>query len=1338
MATKFGEGYYEIYPKINRAAVNAARAAITKGLGDEFARTQAKMRNEDDATTRSRLNNEEKVRRTHSRNTTGMGREETALGRLRSDLNKRLQKEAKDNEGAFHRLATQFRTIGTIIRGLSVGGVVLGAFNGIRIALGGIAAAIPAINAGLVATPSLLASVGAEALILKIAFHGVGSAISDAFNPKKQKQYNEELKKLAPAARSFVQEIAKLGHMRLPNLQQTFFSQGGVQKTGRQLAPLVRGLAPGANRVAAASGGLLGGIGASLTGNKGLAAFNQVLRSLALTLKAVTPGFKHFTDGLLELIGHVSALGTGKLGKSFSDWLTKIGKFLSQIDVAKAFAKGKDALHGLLSVGSDLFDIIKKIFNALNTKDAFGSFTAIIHSIRQFVDSGAGQKFLSQLGSALSIVSSLASSLTGSFLKLLSSAFAQLYPSIKPLADVISKIGKDLVPLGPVIGAIGARFAEIATNVGNVLEPAIKAVVGFLVDHKSDVVDAAVAIGGIMLAFKAVGVITKFASAIKGLMLGYRLLTGAVLASNAAEEANPIGLIIIAVAALAFAIYELVKHWKTVWGVIKQVSLDVWHAIHDNVVAPIVNFFTKTIPHAFNTALDWVKKNWPLIVGFLVNPIGTAIYLIISKVTPLRNFFTKTVPSWFLKLRDWIVYAYNLIVNWTHERWSKIINFFTGTVKNFFIKTIPGWFLKLRDWVLYAYNLIVNWTHSKWSSVINFFTGTVKNFFTKTIPGWFLKFRDWVVYAYNAVKDKTVGFINNTIIGNFNKLKNFFTKTVPGWLNTFKTLAVNAIKNAANGIWTAWTKVANFLWTPVSFVVKTVYDNGLRKFWNATVGKIPGIGKKLSMPYVSMPAKAPFRTGGHVRGPGGPESDQIDARLSNNEYVIKASKVKKYGVRFFDSLNYGPDHTGDGSSPRGFNLFNVGYKGGGAVASIPDRVSATLGWLKSIANRVPYVLGANGPNAFDCSSLVGNVWARLTNNPINRRYFVTGTENAWAAHHGFSKGADPSGFTIGTNGEHTTGILAGHRFEAAHTGTKMRFDDGAMAATKFPSVWHMTGLTGLGGGIGYDPIIDKVLKGGLKGILGPAGYLGQVWKDIKKIPHPGVDKDAANLPKEAASGAANLVGHNLFSLADKAKKLALKAMQNLGKSFGNLINNKSLTSTVGTALAAAGAPSTWMGDVLKIIRGESGGNANAQNNSDINAQRGDPSQGLMQLTHSNFEHYRSKKLPNDPFNPLANVYAGIKYIQSRYGDIKYTPWISGKGRYYGSGGLVPTLFDSGGYLPPKSMTLAANNTSNWERVGGGMPSKIVLDLGNNKTIEFMMDDRIAKYEDEIIKYSATR
>jgi TP901 family phage tail tape measure protein len=53
-----------------------------------------------------------------------------------------------------------------------------------------------------------------------------------------------------------------------------------------------------------------------------------------------------------------------------------------------------------------------------------------------------------------------------------------------------------------------------------------------------------------------------------------------------------------------------------------------------------------------------------------------------------------------------------------------------------------------------------------------------------------------------------------------------------------------------------------------------------------------------------------FNTGGHIKGPGTATSDSIPAYLSNGEYVIKASSVKKYGVQHLDAMNAGKYHEG--------------------------------------------------------------------------------------------------------------------------------------------------------------------------------------------------------------------------------------------------------------------------------------------------------------------------------------------------------------------------------------------------------------------------------------------
>ncbi len=79
-------------------------------------------------------------------------------------------------------------------------------------------------------------------------------------------------------------------------------------------------------------------------------------------------------------------------------------------------------------------------------------------------------------------------------------------------------------------------------------------------------------------------------------------------------------------------------------------------------------------------------------------------------------------------------------------------------------------------------------------------------------------------------------------------------------------------------------------------------------------------------------------------------------------------------------------------------------------------------------------------------------------------------------------------------------------------------------------------------------------------------------------------------------------------------------------------------------------------DIWTIIQHESGGNPNAINLWDSNAQAGHPSKGLMQTIDSTFNSYKISGHDNI-YNPVDNVIAGVRYALSRYGSIGNVPGI---------------------------------------------------------------------------------
>ena len=79
-----------------------------------------------------------------------------------------------------------------------------------------------------------------------------------------------------------------------------------------------------------------------------------------------------------------------------------------------------------------------------------------------------------------------------------------------------------------------------------------------------------------------------------------------------------------------------------------------------------------------------------------------------------------------------------------------------------------------------------------------------------------------------------------------------------------------------------------------------------------------------------------------------------------------------------------------------------------------------------------------------------------------------------------------------------------------------------------------------------------------------------------------------------------------------------------------------------------GIPGSYEGIKRNILR-ESSGNPKAINLWDINAQKGIPSKGLLQVIPPTFEAYHVKGTPKDIYDPVANIVAACNYAADKYG-----------------------------------------------------------------------------------------
>ena len=122
-------------------------------------------------------------------------------------------------------------------------------------------------------------------------------------------------------------------------------------------------------------------------------------------------------------------------------------------------------------------------------------------------------------------------------------------------------------------------------------------------------------------------------------------------------------------------------------------------------------------------------------------------------------------------------------------------------------------------------------------------------------------------------------------------------------------------------------------------------------------------------------------------------------------------------------------------------------------------------------------------------------------------------------------------------------------------------------------------------------------------------------------------------------------------------------------------------SLVVQALKMTNQPASYADIVLHQMQTESSGNPNAINLTDINAQKGTPSKGLLQVIDPTFQAYKYPGYDNI-WDPLSNILASIRYVLGRYGSIP--------------AGMRGLPYDTGGILNNRS--LGINMSGRPERV----------------------------------------
>ena len=267
---------------------------------------------------------------------------------------------------------------------------------------------------------------------------------------------------------------------------------------------------------------------------------------------------------------------------------------------------------------------------------------------------------------------------------------------VRGMANIVNQTNDSLEPLGGISGVlqkIGKAGEKAFTAIGKGIQkviPIIIKIINWIKEHETLVKTLTVVIVTFIATFKTITTIVAIINTVKN----------AFMVLNAVMSANPIGLIIAAVAALVAGFIYLWNHCEA----FREFWINLWEGIK-NVVVGFVDGFKQFIANAIN----FVKENWKYIIGFMVNPFGTAFKLLYDKCSGFRNFINNiitkiktgfqtagnAIKTVFMGVKETISNIFNAIGNIVKTPINAIINGINKVLEKINSLTIPDWVPKI-------------------------------------------------------------------------------------------------------------------------------------------------------------------------------------------------------------------------------------------------------------------------------------------------------------------------------------------------------------------------------------------------------------------------------------------------------------------------------------------------------------------------------------------------------------------------------------------------------------------------------------------------------------------
>ncbi|MEU0200936.1 peptidoglycan DD-metalloendopeptidase family protein [Streptomyces sp. NPDC006240] len=1016
-------------------------------------------------------------------------------------------------------------------------------------------------------------------------------------------------------------------------------------------------------------------------------AFNALMQQMAGAITSFSDGIaKSFESGGLEE-------GISTAFEILSQFGTLLGNVLGVVQ--QIFKAASDAGGQIVGALGQVFGELEKILAApemqATLRNLFASVAQIVGAIVPVI--GAVVQAAVPLMAAIAAPIAQLATVLGPVLQQLATTLgAVLMPLVQALMPVLVQVGAAIVQVVQAVMPLLQPIALLIASIVNALAPALQPVIALVTGL------VAALVGPLTSVVQALApILTQVAELITEVFL--QLMT-------AIEPLIPIALQL--VQEVFAALQPMLPAVATAFGAIAQAAIALLPPIAQiasqlgQALIPIVASLAPLVAQlgelfaglllqamppltaAVLTLFTALEPLWPLI-GQLIGQVVSLATGLLSQLMPsfvqLTLALVPIIPS-LAKIVALVLELAVKVLSWLLPPLLELAGFLTGLLARA-LQTAIGWLTSLVKviaslvgWVADRLGPAMIWLRDKvilpawrairigistsWNFIRDKIFNPIRTFFTVLIPSWARTLSLRVVGQYLAMRNgisAVWGWIKKHILS---PIRTFFTQTVPGWATTLKDRLVGAFDAARKGIAKTWDKIKNATKTPIKWVIDIVYNQGVRGLWNAAAKVLP-IDK--------LPAFKPkgWARGGVLPGYQSAKRDDVLTPMRSGEGVLVPEVVRGIGPGTIHALNDAGNRGGAGAVRR-----LLGYAEGGIVGhhgGIDDWFGGTLDKLGNLVSKgKDWILGGVYKAAQLAAKPIRDLIARipggtkgfgalakaLPTSLLNKALaFIKGSEDSQMGGGQWVKPVDaPYGTKFGVPGRMwSSGRHTGLDFPAAVGKAVHAVANGQITSAR-------------SGG----PYGNHILINHGHGLQSLYAHLSAM---VKKA---GAVQAGQTIGRVGATG--NVTGPHLH-LEARVNGKPVDPMPYLtggGQGSGGK-GVQRWRGVVNQALDLVGQPRAHANTTLRRMNQESGGDPNIVNRWDSNWKAGHPSVGLMQVIGPTFRAYAGRFRNKGPFsygvstNPLANVYASMRYALSRYGSLP---------RAYNR----PGGYDEGGWLGP--------------------------------------------------------